>query len=212
MKAIITDLDRTLLHTDKSVSEYTVEVLNKCRESGILIMAASARPLRTIQVYQNLLIETNKGLYSNRDIPIWKPVVYDKFPLLPDGTILYKILASSGQKPLYENIEKVLSPDVYHSVADGSLIQIMSREATKWNGIKHMLSQFHIFPGEAIYFGDDNDDIEPVRNCGLGVAVSNAIPSVLDVADCVAESNDQDGVAKFLEKEAPFLFTGSPAT
>lgn len=30
MKAIITDLDRTLLHTDKTVSEYTAIVLKKC--------------------------------------------------------------------------------------------------------------------------------------------------------------------------------------
>ena len=49
-------------------------------------------------------------------------------------------------------------------------------------------------------FGDDNDDIEPIKNCGLGVAVSNAIPSVLDVADRVIDSNDMDGVAKFIEE------------
>ena len=49
MKAIITDLDRTLLHTDKSVSDYTVSVLKKCRENGILVMVASARPQRDIK-------------------------------------------------------------------------------------------------------------------------------------------------------------------
>ena len=41
MKAIITDLDRTLLHTDKSVSEHTIAVLKKCHDQGILIMAAA---------------------------------------------------------------------------------------------------------------------------------------------------------------------------
>ena len=142
MKAIITDLDRTLLHTDKSVSEHTIAVLKKCHDHGILIMAASARPLRGILIYndligfdaitatngavislpQNLLeigiscesgekilsailqypdvflsIETSKGLYSNRDIPVWEPVIWDKFPTLPEDIILYKILASSQQ-------------------------------------------------------------------------------------------------------------------
>ncbi|MDD6051433.1 MAG: HAD hydrolase family protein, partial [Clostridiales bacterium] len=47
---------------------------------------------------------------------------------------------------------------------------------------------------------DDQDDIEPIRKCGLGVAVANAIPPVLDVADDIAESNDMDGVARFIEK------------
>ena len=245
IKAIITDLDRTLLHTDKSVSEHTIAVLQKCHDHGILIMAASARPLRDILPYndligfdaitatngavvslpQNLLeigipcesgekilsailqypdvflsIETSKGLYSNRDIPVWEPVIWDKFPTVPENIVLYKILASSQQKPLYEGIKTVLTDDVYHTIANNDLIQIMSNEATKWNGIKQMLSHFGVSPSEAVYFGDDNDDIESIKNCGLGVAVSNAIPSVLDVADHITESNDQDGVAKCLEK------------
>lgn len=88
---------------------------------------------------------------------------------------------------------------MYHTIANSALIQIMSKEATKWNGIKQMLSHFNISPIDAVYFGDDNDDIEPIKNCGLGVAVSNAIPSVLDVADRIIDSNDMDGVANFIE-------------
>lgn len=245
MKAIISDLDRTLLHTDKSVSEHTIAVLKKCHDHGILIMAASARPLRDILIYNNLIgfdattatngavislpqnlleigisyesgekilsailqypdvflsIETSKGLYSNRGIPVWKPVIWDKFPTLPEDIILYKILASSQQKPLYKGIETTLTDDVYHTIANNDLIQIMSKEATKWNGIKQMLSHFNISPNDAVYFGDDNDDREPIENCRLGVAVSNAIPSVLDVADRITDSNDMDGVANFIEE------------
>jgi len=246
MKAIITDLDRTLLHTDKSVSEHTIAVLKKCRDHGILIMAASARPLRDILIYHDLIgfdaitatngavisfhqkileigisresgkkilsaildypdvflsIETSKGLYSNRDIEVWEPVIWDKFPTLPEDIILYKILASSRQKTLYDGIETTLTDDVYHTIANNDLIQIMSKEATKWNGIKQMLSHFGVSPSDAVYFGDDNDDIEPIKNCGLGAAVSNAIPSVLAVADRIVDSNDMDGVAKFLEQQ-----------
>jgi len=36
--------------------------------------------------------------------------------------------------------------------------------------------------------------------CGIGVAVSNAIDEVKAVADHIAESNDDDGVAKFIER------------
>lgn len=243
--AIITDLDRTLLRTDKSLSEYTANVLRKCKKHGMLVFAASARPLRDILPFNELIgfdaitatngavislphgileyglslesgekilsglldypdvfisIETSKGLYSNRYIPEWEPVVYDKFPTLPDNVILYKILASSSQRPLYDSFEKALTKDVYHTIANDDLIQIMSLEATKWNGIKHMLSNFNIAPCDCVYFGDDNDDIEAIKNCGLGVAVSNAIPAVLNVADKITDSNDMDGVAKFIEE------------
>jgi Cof subfamily protein (haloacid dehalogenase superfamily) len=245
MKVIITDLDRTLLRSDKSLSPYTLAVLQRCRKQGMYILAASARTLRDLRRYDALVqfdaiaagngavlslpqgreeygisrksgekilsallqfpdvtlsVEVGSGLYANRDIPAWQPKVYDGFPRLPDDTALYKILASSPDRQLYDRIPELLTADTYHSVADGNLIQIMSVEATKWNGIRRMLSCFGIAPAEAVYFGDDNDDIEALRSCGLGVAVANAIPAVLDAADRIAEANDRDGVAKFIEE------------
>ena len=245
MKAIIVDLDRTLLRTDKSISEHTVKTLKECRDRGFLILVASARPYRSILPYQEVIpfsavtamngaitylpdrnvgfaisrecgegimaavlnfpdvflsVETSIGFYSNRDIPEWNPIIYDRFPNLPDGATLYKILISSSERALYENLSTLLPDEVYHSLAKGELIQIMSSSATKWNGIVQMLDYFNLSPDEAIYFGDDNDDIEPIRNCGIGVAVANAIPEVLAVADRIVGTNDDDGVAKFIEQ------------
>ena len=67
------------------------------------------------------------------------------------------------------------------TVAEGKLIQVMSTAATKWNGIRAMLEAAGIHNREAIYFGDDYDDIEAIKNCGTGVAVSNAIAEALAV-------------------------------
>ena len=145
-----------------------------------------------------LSIETSGGLYSNRDIPVWKPVIYGDFPKLPDDVVLYKILASSSGRELYEKIGQVLTDEVYHTVANGELVQIMDREAAKWNGVQQMLGCFGISPDDAVYFGDDNDDIEPIKNCGMGVAVSNAIPAVMEAAGRRTDSNDEDGVARYL--------------
>ena len=245
IKAIITDLDRTLLHTDKSISERTKTALLKCREKGMLIMAATARPPRDILQFEEMIefdavvsangavvrlpdktltfaipkesgekiimevlkypdvflsVEMSDGIYSNRDIPAWKPVVYDGFPTLPSANELIKLLISSEERPLYDNIENSLTDDVYYSIAQGSLIQVMKKGATKWNGVKTMLSHFEISPMNAVYFGDDNDDIEPIRKCGVGIAMKNSIPPVLDVADVITESNDFDGVAKYIEE------------
>lgn len=46
IKMIITDLDNTLLRNDKTISDYTASVLNKCRQNGIKIIFATARPAR----------------------------------------------------------------------------------------------------------------------------------------------------------------------
>lgn len=59
IRLVITDLDRTLLRTDKSISEYTTTALNRCRECGIRVAYATARPLRGVNRY----IEYNTPLY-----------------------------------------------------------------------------------------------------------------------------------------------------
>lgn len=43
IKVIASDLDRTLLRTDKSVSAYTLDVLRRAREKGLKFVAATAR-------------------------------------------------------------------------------------------------------------------------------------------------------------------------
>lgn len=101
---------------------------------------------------------------------------------------------------MQQEVKKALTVDTYMTVAEGKLIQIMSTAATKWNGIKTMLKAVGVSQNDVIYFGDDNDDIEPIKNCGVGVAVSNAIKEVLEAADFVTESNDMDGVAQYIEK------------
>jgi len=43
VKMIVTDLDGTLLRTDKTISEYTKAVLSQCRKAGIKIVYATGR-------------------------------------------------------------------------------------------------------------------------------------------------------------------------
>lgn len=42
-KLILLDLDGTLLHSDRSISEYTLQILEKCKSMGILIGISTAR-------------------------------------------------------------------------------------------------------------------------------------------------------------------------
>lgn len=247
--AIITDLDRTLLHTDKSVSTYTIQVFQRCRNAEIHIFAATARPERSVRIYDRILhfdamtimngarilladrelrfmiprtsgtailkricslpdnvlsVELEDGLFANVDIPEWKPVVYPGFPELPGDGGLYKILVSSPHEELYRQIGRMLTEDTYYTTAGNMLIQIMSRDATKWNGVQQMLSACGISPADAVYFGDDMDDLESIRMCGIGAAVASGAESVQQAADVIVGSHDEDGVARFIENTLLF--------
>jgi hydroxymethylpyrimidine pyrophosphatase-like HAD family hydrolase len=52
-------------------------------------------------------------------------------------------------------------------------------------------------------FGDNYNDIEMIRNCGLGIAVGNAIQEVKDVAKEITLNSKEDGVAIAIEKYFP---------
>lgn len=49
LRLIACDLDRTLLREDKTLSPYTLSVLERCRALGILFVPATARPPRTLE-------------------------------------------------------------------------------------------------------------------------------------------------------------------
>ena len=217
MKAMITDLDWTLLRTDKTVSEYTRTILKKCHEKGILLMAATARPERAVFTYRNQIdfdavttlngarIILPHGIIENGMKPSSAETILKKAVMIPglvisSESIIYKILLENSENDIRQEVEKFLTEDTYMTVSEGKLIQIMSKAATKWNGIKTMLEAAGVKQNEAVYFGDDYDDIESIKNCGVGVAVSNAIDEVLDAADLITESNDMDGVARYIEK------------
>lgn len=63
-KLIVTDLDRTLLRSDKTISSYTAAALCRCKDNGIKLAFATARPIRTVQPYLEQ-IPFDAGIYHN---------------------------------------------------------------------------------------------------------------------------------------------------
>ena len=240
-KAVIFDLDGTLLHTDQTVSDRTLNAIDKCRERGMKILLATARPERTAEMYCDLIdfdakafsngarivcgdkitevtipfestakvlgsldgfgtrltLETGGAAYSNKAVGDYDTIITDDLTAVAGKLNVLKVIAHIVDNREVLNIE--LPEGLYFSVSGGYYMQIMNRDATKWLGVKAMLDRFGIVPEETVYFGDDFDDIEPIRRCGIGVAPANAIAEVKEAADLIVESNNEDGVAKFIE-------------
>lgn len=55
---------------------------------------------------------------------------------------------------------------------------------------------------EVMAVGDSINDLKMLREVGLGVAVENAQQEILDIAKVITTSNNEDGVAKAIEKYA----------
>lgn len=84
--------------------------------------------------------------------------------------------------------------------SDGEWYKFTKKGVTKENAIKIVCNSYKIGFEDVIAFGDDYADIEMLKIAGVGVAMGNAIKEVKEIADIVIESNDNDGIAKYLEK------------
>ena len=57
-----------------------------------------------------------------------------------------------------------------------------------------------IKPEEVIAIGDNINDKKMIENAGLGVVMQGSTPVVTEVADYITDSNNDEGVAKILQK------------
>lgn len=250
MKAIVTDLDNTLLHSDKSLTGYTVGVLEKCRGVGITVIFATARSamaasaytskfrpdvfigyggalvtaakgeiirrfemntqisqtlieelLRTPQVYTIYAINENTALYNSKE-----PIIdtdYSHYRLhdfrekTKEGFL--KISVDSTDKSVLDKLaERYPMCDLLHYSGE-PLSRFANKEAVKWNAVKAASEYLSLSTDDFIAFGDDSNDLEMIKNCGTGIAVSNAIEEVKAAADDICGANNSDGVAKWIE-------------
>jgi Cof subfamily protein (haloacid dehalogenase superfamily) len=53
---------------------------------------------------------------------------------------------------------------------------------------------------QVMAIGDEHNDIDMISTAGFGVAMGNAIPALKDIAAWVTGSNDEDGLARAIEK------------
>ena len=245
IKMIVADLDDTLLRSDKSVSAYSAEVFNRCRELGIKVVFATARPIRAVdmldtgidydaatyhngavisvggQVVHNIGIppedakklllqaaalaeasaEINDTNYANFDAeslwPYSNHTLTDFTDIPPEPADKLIFITTDSAK--IAELESMFDDNLYWEISENQIVMVMNKNARKLNAVKVLAERFGVDMAEIAAFGDDYNDIELLRACGMGVAVENAIEEAKSAADFICAGNDSDGVARWLE-------------
>ena len=78
--------------------------------------------------------------------------------------------------------------------------EITNENVNKWSAIEFLIKKLGIEPTEVIAIGDNINDIEMIKNAGLGIAMGNSCREVKQVADFVTLDNNSSGVSNALEK------------
>ena len=86
--------------------------------------------------------------------------------------------------------------------SNGNWITIIPNSINKLTSIKWLINGLDINTNEVIYFGDSTNDIQAIKELGLGVAMKNAQKEVKDIANEITlYDNNNDGLARFLNEK-----------
>jgi HAD superfamily hydrolase (TIGR01484 family) len=86
-------------------------------------------------------------------------------------------------------------------------ILVSHKNATKQHGILEVAKALDISTDEIIGIGDGYNDFPLLMACGLKVAMGNAVPELKEIADYIAPTVEEDGVADVIEK---FILNPTP--
>lgn len=156
----------------------------KSEESGISEIRYGAR-----EYVQKITDDFVRIIVCDQDRPIYNAII-NKLKRYDD----IEIMASPHVT------RKVIKDDNATIMLDYSYAELLPKGVNKWFAISKLIEKLDIKREEVIAIGDNFNDIEMIKNAGLGVAVNNGSPVAKEVARIVAPSNDQDGVAMLLEQ------------
>lgn len=257
IRLIASDLDGTLVHSDRSVTERTRKALLAAEEAGIAVVFVTGRPLRWAEeVFDHvdghgLAIVSNGALVwdvANDEAQTLRPIepdvglevcrlireavpgssfaveklsglflepdFHDRFEV-PDGATrgtieeifdepALKLLARHEDldaQEFWDRAEAAVGDRVVITwSSESALLEISAAGVTKASTLELLCAQLGITPEQVLAIGDMPNDIPMLLWAGTSYAMGNAHPSVREVADHVAATNDDDGVAQVIEE------------
>lgn len=111
----------------------------------------------------------------------------------------YKILCFTYDLDMVKDIASKYNLELQNYL-NGGWNRLSVKGATKFHGVELLAQILKVDVSTFACFGDDTGDIEMILKSGLGVAMSNSKPELLEVAKHITLSNEEDGCALFIQQ------------
>lgn len=154
---------------------------------------------------ENVFVDriTNQTQKYERDLDIHVTVVKDLMTV-SKNIVSFLFL---GEKEILENVKYDLLkqfPNVnYVFIPDNDnmwMLQILGKNISKGGSLISFAESKKIPKSKIISFGDNFNDVEMIKESGLGIAMANAQPEILNIADAITLSNDDNGIVYALSQ------------
>ncbi len=159
-----------------------------------LLLAAIARGLKVVAEY-------NDTHYAGFDVNTYWPSIgkYNYADFTTFEMVIEKAYILTETQADCEFICANMPQNLYYYVDEIGIVYISHAEAIKSKAIAAIAKHWGIAPRDIIAFGDGLNDIDMLKFCGIGVAMGNAFDGVKAVANSICDTNENDGLAKWIE-------------
>lgn len=264
MRAVVFDLDGTLLNAEHQLGEENRALVKSLGEAGVRVFLATGRThLSMSPYYRELNLDTPQICYNGAKIVYPDGRVHESrispevvstlidlsraervqlnlyhddhwYTERPESQEALRYARTAGLSPVSEGfeslrelgatkalliasperLEALLSP-LNSALGEGvsltssmpTFLEVLQRGVNKAEALRSILTEYEIELRDVIAFGDGLNDREMIEAVGHGVAMQNARPQLIAVADAVAPHHHPDGVTQYLQEYAPALFT-----
>ncbi len=220
--AIVYDVKKDEIIYEKTMSkEKVLEIIKICEENSISYNVYTEQEILATSLKYNVLYYHKENLKKEESQRTKINIVNDMYEYIKnkEDARFLKITICDESKSVFNSIIRKLKEinnieilDVSHmarkTIVQGTeeypvsyyYTEISTNDVDKWNAIEFLIEKLNIKKEEVMAIGDNANDKMMIEKSGLGIAMKQSAPNIIDVADEVTEGNNEDGVAKILQK------------
>ncbi|MBR3003322.1 MAG: HAD family phosphatase [Clostridia bacterium] len=218
--ALIYDIKNKQIIYNKFIPKQKVlEIINACEANSIFYTLYTENEIITKTLKYNVLYyhKENQKKSEEKQTKI-KVIENIKQYVEKSQTNYLKIMICDESKYIFngitnklKNIKNIEVLDVGHQsrkiIREGTqeipieyyYTEVSLENVDKWEAIEYLIEKINIKPEDVIAIGDNVNDKKMIKNSGVGVAMGQSAQYVKEIADFITDSNDNEGVANFLE-------------
>ncbi|KAF5071130.1 5-amino-6-(5-phospho-D-ribitylamino)uracil phosphatase YcsE [anaerobic digester metagenome] len=209
-------MDGTITNSSKIIQTLGIEVLRQAQDKGSVVMLASGNVLPIVYGLSTFIGLRGPVIAENGGVVSYQDEVHTLFSnQVPMRAYEHLKQVMPGVRRLYTDhwrrtevglnretdLDKVLEAlkDWPLEVeATGFAIHLMEKGHSKMSGVRKACQLIGVDPAEVVAFGDADNDVLMLKECGYGVAVGNASDKAKNAADLVTKGRHAEGVREGL--------------
>lgn len=211
--ALATDYDDTLA-CEGRVDPATIDALERARAAGLRLLMVTGRvlpdlfatfpeyPLFHHIVGENGAVSYEPGTGAVRRLADAPPPALLHALARADVPVFVGQSIVATFEPYHDRVRAAIRDLAldWHVIFNKGSVMALPANVTKATGLAHALETLGLTSGEIVGIGDAENDEAFLQACGVGVAVSNALPSLKELADFVTVGARGAGVTELIDR------------